>query len=197
MKIACLGPFWGANLFLCCISPTACTGWLVAAQLNPGKTPLSLSVWTDLVLTCNSVTHRVCCVVNYLAQQYLTMVKLIIWCFILKLINAREECGRASLDSDSNQFAITGDDSVDVTAPWLAAIGYFRNSSEGYEKFVVACSGVVLSSNIISTAAHCFDNAQETLHTSWGWSDPPGPGLGRRHQWDSWPANHRGYSEQS
>ena len=71
-----------------------------------------------------------------------------VWCFFLKLINAREECGRASL-------ATNGDD---VTAPWLAAIGDFRNSSEGYEKFLVSCSGVILSSNMVMTAAQCFDN---------------------------------------
>ena len=84
------------------------------------------------------------------------MIGFLVCCFFLKLINASEECGKASLDS--GQFAIIGDDSVDVTAPWIAAIGDFRNSSEGYEKFVVSCSGVVLTSNMVMTAAHCFDN---------------------------------------
>ena len=53
---------------------------------------------------------------------------------------------------------LTGDDSVDVTAPWIAAIGDFRNSSEGFEKFIVGCSGVILSSNMVMSEAHCFDN---------------------------------------
>mgnify|MGYP002050351705 CR=1 FL=1 len=86
------------------------------------------------------------------------MVSFLVLGFFLKLINASEECGKASLDPGSNQLAIVGDDSADVTSPWIAAIGAFRNSSEGYEKFVVACSGVVLSSNMVMTAAHCFDN---------------------------------------
>ena len=86
----------------------------------------------------------------------MAMISFLVWCFFLKLINASEECGRASLDS--GQFAIIGDDSVDVTAPWIAAIGDFRKSSEGFEKFLVTCSGVVLTSNMVMTAAHCFDN---------------------------------------
>ncbi len=187
------------------------------------------------------------------------MISFLVCCFFLRLIYASEECGKASLDPGSNQFAIVGDDSVDVTAPWIAAIGDFRNSSEGFEKFVVACSGVVLSSNMVMTAAHCFDNGV-VIHPEFvrvgvtridqtraqdrrikevkthpdrnppAWyfdlaliileeklvfngrvsslclpekpfahpgSDPAGPGLGGGHQWDSWPANLRGHSEQS
>ena len=84
------------------------------------------------------------------------MIGFLVWCFFLKLIHASEECGKASLDS--GQFAIISDDSVDVTAPWIAALGDFRNSSEGFKEFVVTCSGVILSSNMVMSAAHCFDN---------------------------------------
>ena len=84
------------------------------------------------------------------------MIGFLVWCFFLKLIHASEECGKASLDS--GQFAIISDDSIDVTAPWIAALGDFRNSSEGFKEFVVTCSGVILSSNMVMSAAHCFDN---------------------------------------
>ena len=53
----------------------------------------------------------------------------------------------------ASQYAIIGDDSVDATAPWIAAIGDFRNSVEGLEKFVVTYSGVILSSNMVLSAA--------------------------------------------
>ena len=73
-------------------------------------------------------------------------------------VRPAQECGKASLNSGPNQFAIDSDVSVDVTASWVAVIGDFRNSSEGFKKFVVGCSGVILSNNMVMSAAHCFDN---------------------------------------
>ena len=83
------------------------------------------------------------------------MIRLIVLCCLIKLsVNAGyEECGRSV--GSSTSFAISGDIS-DVQAPWLAAIGAMRNSSEGYETFVVTCSGSILTRRIVITAAHCF-----------------------------------------
>ena len=70
------------------------------------------------------------------------MIGHLVLCLLLKLINASEECGKAS--PDSGQFAVIRDDSVDVIAPWVAAIHWrLEKSSEGFEKFVVTCSGVI------------------------------------------------------
>ena len=44
-------------------------------------------------------------------------------------VRPAQECGKASLNSGPNQFAIDSDVSVDVTASWVAVIGDFRNSS--------------------------------------------------------------------
>ena len=79
--------------------------------------------------------------------------------FILFVNSNIEECGRVNLELGSNLFAINNDDSVDATAPWIAAIGTFRKSTYGLEeKFVVTCSGTILSRKLVITAAHCLDN---------------------------------------
>ena len=70
-----------------------------------------------------------------------------------------EDCGRVNLEFGSNLFAITGDNTEEATAPWVAAIGAFRTSSNGLEeKFVVTCSGTILSRTLVITAAHCLDD---------------------------------------
>ena len=93
------------------------------------------------------------------------MLKILFFCFFLELVvavsNDIEDCGRANLDLGSNLFAINNDDSVDATAPWIAAIGAFRNTSDtdGLEKkFIVTCSGTILTRKLVITAAHCLDN---------------------------------------
>ena len=68
--------------------------------------------------------------------------------------NDFEECGIKNVGS-SGLFAINGDGN-DVQAPWIAAVGALRNSSEGYEKFIVTCSGSILTRRIIISTAHCF-----------------------------------------
>ena len=90
----------------------------------------------------------------------LIMFKLLFLCYLFGLdVSESDECGRVNLELGSNLFAITGDDSEEATAPWSAAIGAFRNSSDGYEeKFVVTCSGTILSRNLVITAAHCLDD---------------------------------------
>ena len=80
------------------------------------------------------------------------------WLFELVVNSNTEECGRVNLVLGSNRFAINNDDSVDATAPWIAAIGAFRNTTDGLEKFVVTCSGTILSRKLVITAAHCLDN---------------------------------------
>ena len=56
--------------------------------------------------------------------------------------NAEPECGRANLELGSS------------TAPWIAAIGAFRNSI-----FEVSCSGTILSRSLVVTTAHCLDDS--------------------------------------
>ena len=83
------------------------------------------------------------------------MTRLFVLCCLIIVVNSDfEECGVKHVGS-SGLFAISGD-GTDVNAPWLAAVGAMRNSSEGYEKFVVSCSGTILTRRIILTAAHCF-----------------------------------------
>ena len=78
----------------------------------------------------------------------LRMHKLLFLGLLFKLVvsNNLEECGRINLDLGSNLFALTSDDTVERTAPWIAAIGAFRESTEeGFEQFVVSCSGTILT----------------------------------------------------
>ena len=82
------------------------------------------------------------------------MISLFLLCSLLVVSSALEECGIKNFGS-SGLFAI-GRDGTDVQAPWLAAVGALRNSSEGYEKFIVTCSGTILTRRMILTAAHCF-----------------------------------------
>ena len=85
------------------------------------------------------------------------MIRFFILCCLIQVIvnSDLEECGIKNVGS-SGLFAISGDDS-DVQAPWLAAVGAMKNTSEGYEKFIVTCSGSILTRRIVISAAHCFD----------------------------------------
>ena len=83
------------------------------------------------------------------------MIHLIWLCFLIQDIVTSDECGITNFDPSSFQFAINGDNS-DVKAPWMAALGIMRNDTEGDLKFAVTCSGVILTPNVIITAAHCF-----------------------------------------
>ena len=67
-----------------------------------------------------------------------------------------KQCGR-NVDS-SSLFAVSAgiNDSSEIRAPWLAAIGVIRNDSDGFETFVLTCSGTILTRKIIISAAHCF-----------------------------------------
>ena len=93
------------------------------------------------------------------------MFKLLFLCYLFELAASElEDCGRVNLELGSNLFAITSDDSEEATAPWIAAIGAFRNSEDGLEeKFVVTCSGTILSRNLVITAAHCLDEGNVIL----------------------------------
>ena len=90
----------------------------------------------------------------------LRMFQLLCWGCLFELVASElEDCGRVNLELGSNLFAISSDDSEEATAPWIAAIGAFRESSDGLEeKFVVTCSGTILSRNLVITAAHCLDD---------------------------------------
>ena len=67
-----------------------------------------------------------------------------------------KQCGR-NVDG-SSLFAVSGgiSDSSEIRAPWLAAIGAIRNDSDGFEIFVLTCSGTILTRKMIISAAHCF-----------------------------------------
>ena len=93
------------------------------------------------------------------------MFKLLFLCYLFELtVSEMEDCGRANLELGSTLFAITGDDSEEVKAPWIAAVGAFRYSEDGNEeKFVVTCSGTILSRTHVITAAHCFDDGVPIL----------------------------------
>ena len=67
-----------------------------------------------------------------------------------------KQCGRTNVDSPSFAIRDGVSDSSDITAPWLAAIGAIRNSSDGFETFVLTCSGTILTRKMILSAAHCF-----------------------------------------
>ena len=98
---------------------------------------------------------------NLSMVHQLRMLKLLLFlCYLFDLAASElEDCGRVNLELGSNLFAITSDDSEEATAPWSAAIGAFRNSEDGLkEKFVVTCSGTILSRNLVITAAHCLED---------------------------------------
>ena len=90
----------------------------------------------------------------------LRMFKLLFLCHLFELVvSESKDCGRVNLELGSNLFAISSDDSLEATAPWIAAIGAFRNSEDGLEeKFVVTCSGTILSRTLVITAAHCLED---------------------------------------
>ena len=92
--------------------------------------------------------------------QKLRMFKLLFLCYLFELAASElEDCGKANLELGSSQFAITGDDSEEPNAPWIAAIGAFRKSEDELEeKFVVTCSGSILSRTLVVTAAHCLED---------------------------------------
>ena len=69
--------------------------------------------------------------------------------------NKFEKCGSLRSDSTSNLFAFQGStEEEDIMAPWLAAVGKY--TQEVFKDFQVSCSGVIVSREIIVTAAHCF-----------------------------------------
>ena len=84
-------------------------------------------------------------------KQQVIMIKIVFLCWFLKVINGTEDCGVIVL---GQEFANSGNDR-DVKAPWIAAIGKLRNTSDGYKKFDVYCSGTILTRKFIITAAHC------------------------------------------
>ena len=65
-------------------------------------------------------------------------------------INKRE-CERDYSDDKSGHFAISGVDQ-EIQAPWIAALGISRPNKE----FTVLCSGSIITTKLILTAAHCF-----------------------------------------
>ena len=83
------------------------------------------------------------------------MIQLFCLCCLTHIIATSDECGVKNLDPGSLQFAVSTDGG-DVTAPWIAAIGAMREETNGYETFVVTCSGAILTTRMIITAAHCF-----------------------------------------
>ena len=67
--------------------------------------------------------------------QKLRMFKLLFLCYLFEVAASElEDCGKANLELGSSQFAITGDDSEEPNAPWIAAIGAFRKSEDGLEE---------------------------------------------------------------
>ena len=89
------------------------------------------------------------------------MVRLVFLCCFLKIVNATEECG---VILSGQEFANSGDDRA-VKAPWIAAIGKLRDTSDGYREFDVYCSGTILTRKFIITAAHCEFKKPEYVRT--------------------------------
>ena len=67
----------------------------------------------------------------------------------------KKECSRDYSDDGSVHFAISGVDQ-EIQAPWLAALGISRPNKE----FTVLCSGSIITTKLILTAAHCFFASQ-------------------------------------
>ena len=78
-------------------------------------------------------------------------------CYIIQVITASDQCGIRNFDPGAVQFAINnGKGNSDMKAPWIVAIGKFGNRTDGETKFLVSCSGVILTPRVIITANHCI-----------------------------------------
>ena len=83
------------------------------------------------------------------------MIHLFLSCYIIQVNATSDQCGVQNFDPGTLQFAVNGDNS-EVRAPWIAALGIKRNGKDGEIKFLVTCSGVILTPGIVVTANHCF-----------------------------------------
>ena len=103
---------------------------------------------------------------NIIVAEFMMMWTLNIFCscyfLMLNFVSTSDltQCGRANVASSTLLFAISDgvSDSSEIIAPWLAAVGAIRNDSDGFETFVLACSGTILTRKMILSAAHCFDD---------------------------------------
>ena len=90
----------------------------------------------------------------------LTMIHLFLSCYLIQVITTSDQCGSPRIPG-TLQFAIKGDNS-EVRAPWIAALGIRVTGADEELKFLVTCSGVILTPGIVVTANHCL-NGQNTL----------------------------------
>ena len=82
------------------------------------------------------------------------MIILLLLCYLIQVSTSSDQCGIQNFDPSTLQFAVNSEG--DAKAPWIAALGIKRNGTDGFIKFIVTCSGVILTPRVIITANHCF-----------------------------------------
>ena len=82
------------------------------------------------------------------------IIPLFLLCYLRQFSTSSDQCGVQNFDPSTLQFAVNSEG--EAKAPWIAALGIKRNGTDGFIKFIVTCSGVILTPRVIITANHCF-----------------------------------------
>ena len=84
-------------------------------------------------------------------ETFLCQLILLFATSLTVMSNRYDECGL--LNTKTGLHAISDSRPDDMYAPWLASVGRYNDTTNVYK---VSCSGIVLTSRILITAAHCF-----------------------------------------
>ena len=85
-------------------------------------------------------------------ETFLCQLILLFATSLTVMSNRYDECGL--LNTKTGLHAISDSRPDDMYAPWLASVGRYNDTTNVYK---VSCSGIVLTSRILATAAHCFN----------------------------------------
>ena len=83
-------------------------------------------------------------------ETFLCQVIILFATPLIVMSNEYDKCGL--LNTNTGLHAISGSSPDDMYAPWLASVGKY----DDMDVYKVTCSGTVLTSRILVSAAHCF-----------------------------------------